>query len=345
MGAVHYTRRQSAALRTIPLCAGNRQGALPIVNISKRYPLVSNRRLTPYLLLTLTVLFWSGNFVLGRGIRESIPPMSLNFWRWAGALLILLPVGLPRIYRQRALMCRHWRFITLMSIPSIAIFNACIYQALQTTTTTNTVLVNAMLPVFIAVTAWMGFRDRLSARQAGGVGVSLLGLVFIVTRGHLEDLGNLTGSTGDIWTLVAGISWALYSVYLRKRPTEMDPIGFLTAMIFSGLLFLLPFYLWEIHRVGGFALNLKTSASLGYVAVFPSVLSYIFWNQGVRMVGPNRAGIFFHLMPVFSVAMAIAFLGEQLQIFHVWGVLLIFTGIVLTTVPDSGWRQPTAMGR
>ena len=298
-----------------------------------------NRRLTPYLLLTLTVLFWSGNFVLGRGIRESIPPVSLNFWRWSGALLILLPVGLPRIYRQRDLMRRHWKFIIFMSIPSITIFNACIYQALQTTTTTNTVLVNAMLPVFIAVAAWIGFGDRLSARQAGGVAVSLVGLLLIVTRGQLKDLGNLTGSTGDIWTLAAGISWALYSVFLRKRPAEMDPIGFLTAMIVSGLVFLLPVYLWEIHTVGGFALNLKTSASLGYVAVFPSVLSYIFWNQGVRMVGPNRAGIFFHLMPVFSVVMAIAFLGEQLQIFHLWGVLLIFTGIVLTTLPDNGRRR------
>lgn len=301
---------------------------------------MTNRRLTPYLLLTLTVLFWSGNFVLGRGIRESIPPVSLNFWRWVGALIILLPVGLPRIYRQRDLMRRHWLFITLMSIPSITIFNAFIYNALQSTTAMNTVLVNAVLPVLIAVTAWIGFGDRLTPRQAAGVLVSFTGLLLIITRGHLDVLRELAFSSGDLWTMAAGVSWAVYSVFLRKRPAEMDPIGFLTGIIIMGLLFLLPFYLWEMTAIGGFDLGLKTTASLVYVSVFPSVLSYIFWNQGVRMVGANRAGIFFHLMPVFSIVMAIAFLGERLRMFHLWGVLLIFSGIVLTTVPAAARRKP-----
>ena len=287
----------------------------------------------PYALLTLTVLFWSGNFVLGRGVRSLIPPVSLNFWRWAGALLILLPFGWPRVRRQRTLLRRHWRWLALMSIPSVTIFNAFIYTALQTTTTTNTVLVNAMVPIFIALTAWMVFGDRMTARQIIGVLVSLSGLIFIITRGDVGVLRSLAFSRGDLWTLGAGICWALYSVLLRQRPAQMDPLAFLTVLVVFGLLFMVPFYLWELVVKGGFRLSPASLASIAYVCMFPSVLAYIFWNRGVLLVGANRAGIFFHLMPVFSILLAWAFLGERLHMFHLSGMALIFTGIGLTTLP------------
>jgi drug/metabolite transporter (DMT)-like permease len=287
----------------------------------------------PYLGLTLTVLFWSGNFILGRGIRQLIPPVSLNFWRWIGALLILLPFGLTRILRKKDLYLRHWKMLALMSIPSIAIFNAFIYTALQTATAINTVLVNAMIPIFIALTAWLVFSDGLTLRQAAGVCISFGGLLFIVTRGDWSLLGELALSTGDLWTLGASLSWAVYSVMLRKRPKEMDPIAFLTMIVGFGLVLSLPFYFWELKNQGGFALTPASLASLAYVALFPSVLSFIFWNYGVDKVGANRAGIFIHLMPVFSILLAILFLGERVRGFHAMGMLLIFIGIVLTTMP------------
>ena len=285
----------------------------------------------PYLLLTLTVLFWAGNFTLGRGIRQLIPPVSLNFWRWAGALAILLPFGLPRVWRQRRLLLRHWKLLALMSFPAIVIFNAFIYMALQTTTAINTALVNAMVPIFIALIAWCIYGEQLKKRQLAGVLISFLGLVFIVTRGELTLLRTLTLSPGDLWTLGASFSWAIYSVMLRRRPREMDPIAFLTMLVGFGLFFSLPWYLWELHLKGGFVLTTETMASMAYVALFPSVLSFIFWNSAVHQVGANRAGIFIHLMPVFSIALAIVFLAEQLRRFHLVGIALIFSGIVLTT--------------
>lgn len=286
----------------------------------------------PYLLLTLTVLFWSGNFILGRGIRELIPPVSLNFWRWVGALLILLPFGLPRIKNQKEILRRHWKMVALLSIPSITFFNAFIYNALQTASATNTVLVNAMIPIFIAVIAWPVLGDRLSPRQLSGVLTSLLGLLFIVSKGNLSVLVTLTLSKGDLWTLGASFAWAVYSVMLHKRPKEMDAIAFLTLLIVFGLIFSLPWYLWELAHKGGFPLSGTTFGSLAYVALFPSVLSFIFWNNGIEKVGANRTGIFIHLMPAFSIVMAILFLGEQLRLFHLLGISLIFCGIALTTI-------------
>ncbi len=294
----------------------------------------------PYLLLTLTVLFWSGNFVLGRGIRELIPPVSLNFWRWVGALVVLLPFAMPRLIRQWPLVRRHWLTLALMSIPSITIFNAFIYTALQVTTTTNTVLVNAMVPVFIGLAAWLIFGVRMAGRQIIGVLISVVGLVFLLTKGNWAVIRDLAFSSGDLWTLGAGISWALYSVMLRRRPMQLDPLVFLTGLIVFGLCFLLPFYLWELSVRGGFALSGPSLASIAYVCVFPSVLSYIFWNRGVELVGANRAGIFFHLMPVFSILMAAGLLGERLQLYHFFGMALIFSGIALTSLPARQWPSP-----
>ncbi len=244
-----------------------------------------------------------------------------------------MPFGIHRLKGQTALFRKHWKMVALLSIPSIAIFNTFIYNALQSASAINTVLVNAMIPIFIALSAWMVFGERLSPRQTVGVLTSFLGLLFIVSRGDLTVLGRLTLSKGDLWTLGASLAWALYSVMLRKRPKEMDPIAFLTMLIIFGLAFSLPWYVWELLNKGGFSLSLENLGSLAYVALFPSVLSFIFWNNGIEKVGANRSGIFVHLMPVFSIVMAVLFLDERLQLFHLLGVTFIFCGIALTTIP------------
>jgi drug/metabolite transporter (DMT)-like permease len=294
----------------------------------------------PYLLLTLTVLFWSGNFILGRGIRQLIPPIALNFWRWVGALVILLPFSLPVVWRQRRLIAQHWKLLVLMSIPAIVIFNAFIYTALQSTTAVNTVLVNAMIPILIALMAWLFFREHLTWRQSMGVLVSMAGLVFIITHGQPAVILTFTFSAGDLWTLGAALAWALYSVMLRRRPAAMAPLTFLTVIVACGVMISLPFYLWEYSQRGGFAVTTASMAGIIYVCLFPSVLSYLFWNYGVERVGANRAGIFFHLMPVFAIILAFIFLNEVLQGYHLIGMGLIFSGIALTTWPTKGATSP-----
>lgn len=302
-------------------------------------------KLLPYLLLTLTVLFWSGNFIIGRGIKELIPPISLNFWRWFGAMLILLPFGLPRILRQRALFLSHWKMLVMISIPSICFYNLFIYTALQSTTAVNTVLVNAITPVFIFMAALIFFNERMGFRQAVGVLVSFIGLIFIITRGDVSVLKSLAFSRADLWTLGAALSWTVYSVMLTLRPKEMDPVAFLTAVVVLGIILSLPFYLWELFTKGGFALSASSLGSILYVCLFPSVLAYIFWNRGVEEVGAGRAGIFIHLHPVFTILLAFLFLGETLRQFHIYGILLIFTGIAMTTIPSRDGSPKSYIGR
>ena len=291
-----------------------------------------------YLLLILAVLFWSGNFIVGRGIHNEIPPMTLAFWRWAIALLIVLPFALRPILRQKDLIWRNLKILTLLAILSVANFSMFIYMALKSSTVTNAVLINSMTPIFIVIVSYMGFKERITLRQAVGIAISLTGLIFILTEGNLSKLISVRFGKGDMWTISAGISWALYSALLRKCPVEFDSLSFLATLIIIGTLFISPFYIWEIGT--GKTMNF-THASIGsiiYVALFASVLAYIFWNKAIHAIGANKTGIFIHLMPVFSIILAMIFLDEKLRGYHIKGTILIFSGIFLTTAHTIKWQ-------
>ncbi|MBU0545273.1 MAG: DMT family transporter [Proteobacteria bacterium] len=284
-----------------------------------------------YFLLVLSALFWSGNFVVARGIHEVIPPVTLAFFRWALALVIFLPFTFRKVVRNRSLIIKNWGWIAVLSLLSVSSFSIFIYMALNKTTVVNTALVNSFYPVLIVIGSWVGFSDRITLRQGTGVVLSLTGLMWILSKGKLSVLLGLSFSEGDLWTLAAGCSWALYSVLLRKKPQELDHFTFLAAMMIFGTFCLLPVFLWEIAITGLPRYVPQAFGGVLYIAVFPSILSFLCWNKGVERVGANRAGIFVHLIPVFSILMAIILLGERLQYFHLPGMALIFSGIFLTT--------------
>ena len=160
-----------------------------------------------YLLLVFTVLFWSGNFVLGRSVNDIIPPISLAFWRWAGALIIVLPFAMKPLYRRRQWIRYHWKMLAFMSLLSVTNFSIFIYFALHSTTVINTVLVNSFQPILIVMASWIGLREKITLLQGIGIMVSLAGLLWILSRGSPYFLLSLRFSSGDLWTLSAGISW------------------------------------------------------------------------------------------------------------------------------------------
>jgi drug/metabolite transporter (DMT)-like permease len=285
----------------------------------------------PYLLLILTTLFWSGNFVVSRGMHTEIPPLALSFWRWSFALLILSFFAVRHLWLQRKLVRRHYRFILVQGILGVAAFNTLIYMAVQTTTAINAVLVNSCIPVLIAVCSWIMFREVMTVRQCCGVLLSLCGVSLIIAGGDLSYLLQLDFNSGDLLVLAAAVFWALYSANLKRYPAGLHPFAYLSGIVITGLLFIFPMYLAEIASGRDFRFNGATLGSILYVALFASVLAFIFWNRAVRMVGANKAGPFIHLMPVFSTILAIIFLGERIFPYHLFGMAMIFTGIVMTT--------------
>ncbi|MES2354695.1 MAG: DMT family transporter [Pseudomonadota bacterium] len=288
-------------------------------------------RISPYLLLSLTALFWAGNWVIGRAIHSDVPPIALAFWRWLIASVVLLPFAWRHIVREWDIICGHWRILTLLAVLGTGLYNALAYWGLQYTTATNGVLLNSATPIMIIALSALVFGERLSMRQYVGVTTSLLGVLAIITHGDLQTLTSLTLNVGDFWVLASDLVWAVYTGCLRWRPTNLNALSFLWTLMIIGLLPMLPVYLWEISTGRHLIFNTASLLSLGYVGIFPALLGYIFWNRGVAAVGANRASLFIHLMPVFGALLSFIFLGEQPQLFQIIGIGLIFTGIYLTT--------------
>ena len=286
---------------------------------------------SPYLLLTLASLFWAANWVVGRAMRNDIPPIAMGFWRWAIALAILLPFAAPELQRKWHVVRANWLTLTLLGLLGAVAFNTMIYVGLQYTAATNGVLFNSISPILIILLSWVVVREGISGLQTCGVLLSLAGVLAIVARGDLATLVAFHFNRGDLWLIAAMLLWAIYTIVLRRRPRELSAMGFLAAMLLLSLPFLLPFYLWEFGVRGGFAPTRATVAALAYYGTFPSIAAYLFWNRGVAQVGPNKAGLFVHLMPLFGALLAVIFLGERLYGYHYAGAALIFSGIWLTT--------------
>lgn len=290
----------------------------------------------PYLLLSLSALLWSGNFVLSRAVNTLIPPVGLNFWRWVVALAVLAPLALPKMKRQWGLVRQNPRFIALSGLLSVTLFNLLIYSAVHTTTAINAVLINSIIPVFIIGLSRLFYGVRMTSRQRFGIGLSLAGVMVIVLRGEAAAVAALSLHRGDFLVLVAALVWALYSVELRRYPEGLDPFVFLFAIALCGLVVLAPFYAWEMARGEMVRPTPATLASIAYVGVFASVVAFAAWNAGIRRVGAHVGGQFIHLMPVFSTLLAMLFLGERVRPFHLAGIALIVAGIFFATRGRKG---------
>jgi drug/metabolite transporter (DMT)-like permease len=282
-------------------------------------------------MLVVAALCWAGNFVVGRVVHADIPPITLTFWRWAVAGAVLLPFAAGPLWASRSVALKHWRLLVVLAATGVVLFHVLVYASLQTTTATNAALIMATVPVVVPVISLLLDGIGVTRRQALGIAISLIGVAVIIVRGDPTVLAGFRLAPGDLLMLLAVPMWALYTVLLRRLPPALPPLAMLLAITAIGLVLLLPAYGWEFFVVGGIALRPANLLSIAYVGLFASVISYICWNRAVRQVGANKAGLFIHLMPVFSTLLAILFLGEVLRPFHFAGIALIGAGLYLTT--------------
>jgi drug/metabolite transporter (DMT)-like permease len=221
--------------------------------------------------------------------------------------------------------------VLILSILGVSIFNTLVYIGLQTTTATNGVLLQSVMPLLILIFSYLIFRERVTRRQLGGLAVSLAGVLVIISRGSVGTLIGLTFAPGDAWIFAAVVCYALYSVLFRRRPA-VHPLSLLAVTFGIGAFLLGPFYLWEYIRGARMVLNATTVAAVVYIALVPSVLAFYCFNRAITLIGPNRAGQFLHLMPLFGSLLAFLLLGERLYGYHLAGAVLIGGGILLATV-------------
>src|SRR5229473_3328198 len=284
----------------------------------------------PYLLLSLTSLFWAGNIVLARHVGDHVPPITLTTIRWFGVFLILLPFAWPHLRRDWPVLRAHLPLMLFLSAIGFAFNNAISYWAMQYTEALNALLIQSSGPLFVALWSLILFGVRLTGAQLAGIVISLIGVLTIILRGDFAALASIAFNKGDVMFAASLVSFALYSALIPRRPVtpELSLISFTTL---CGALMLLPFSVWEYSTGAVLKFDFLTLATLGYMLIFPSTLAYLFFNRGIALIGPNRAAPFLHLVPVFGSAMAILLLGEQPQLFHLVGYVLVLSGVVIAS--------------
>lgn len=284
----------------------------------------------PYLLLTLALLSWAGNWVIGRALRLEASPAAMTFWRWAVALVVLLPFTYSYLRDNVWLVIRSWKTLVLLGLLATVLQHIPYYLGLRYTTATNGALLNATAPIFIILLASL-VGERLSARALVGIAISLCGVLIVISGGHLETLLAVSPNPGDVWVLIGTMSWAGYTVGLRWWPPELKRIPALTVISLVGVCGAAPIYALEVLRGESPTLNTATIGGIAYIGLFATVVGYIFWNGAVEKVGPTRAGPFMYLMLVFTPLLSNLFLGEQLHAYHLVGGGLIILGIILSS--------------
>ncbi|UZF92355.1 DMT family transporter [Bosea sp. NBC_00550] len=283
----------------------------------------------PLLLLPLPPLFWAGDLLLGRALAGSFPPVSLAVGRWLVALACLAPFVLGALSAQRQALFRARWLVLACGAFGIAGYNALGYLALQSAPAASVAFLNSTLPLMVPLAAFALGVERVSARTLAGVAISFAGVAWIVARGEPSTLSRLGISGGEPLVLVAVANYAVYSVLLRRRAADLDPLVFLAATMVAGLFVLLPFWIWELARGATIPTAPGPLAAVLYIGVFASLLAFVIWNRCVATLGPSVTGASFHLVALFTAVLAFLLLGEPVRPFHFVGAALILCGFGL----------------
>ena len=281
-------------------------------------------------------LFWAGNYIVGRVVRNDVPPITLTFVRWLIALAIILPFAAPHITRDYKKYFKHPLRIIAVSLSGIAAFSLLVYYGLHHTSGTNALLLNSCVPVLIMLFSCLFFKARLNYLQIISVFISCCGVLTIILKGDIRALFNLAFSSGDMLLLAAMACFAFYTLWLKKLPADINKMGLLGMQVIITLIATAPLFFWEFNSGAQVNWNRVTIPSVIFLGIFPSFISYLLYGCCVEAVGSARAGLSIHLIPVFGVLLSVVFLGEGIQLFHVIGISIILSGVGLAHVKQKG---------
>ena len=292
---------------------------------------MKNKNNLAYLILILTTIFWSGNFIVGKAASMyQIPPFSLNFYRWFFAGLILLPFTYKELIKKKKYIINNLGFFIVLGITSITIFNSIVYYSLYNTQVISGILMISTIPVWIIFISSILKIEKTNIFQIIGVILSLTGVIFIITKADLNLIKNLDFNKGDLSMVIAMFSWAIYSALLKSKKYEISQVSLLEVVNICGLFFLIPIYFIEMNMGNLIILGKPFYLILAYVVIFPGLASFFFWIKGISIIGANRAGIFLHLMPIMGAIMAMLIFNERFMFYHILGAIFIIAGITLS---------------
>ncbi len=288
----------------------------------------SRPALSGYLFAIGATAIWSGNFIIARGLNESIPPITLAFWRWVVAVMVFLPFALKPLIAERNILKQHLPYLSITALLGITIFNTLIYFAGHTTTAINLSLISITFPIFIVILSRIFYRELITLNKGIGILLVAAGVILLITKGVLAKLLNISFAIGDFWMLLAAITFAVYSLLLKRKPEQLSIWAFQLSTFILGLIFLAPFFIWEYVTVPHAQFDMKTVGSILYVGIFASLTAFVLWNKAVVTLGPSKAGMIYYTLPIFSGISAYFFLNERISSIHLFSILLIVAGIL-----------------
>jgi drug/metabolite transporter (DMT)-like permease len=284
----------------------------------------------PQLLLVLATILWGGNFVIGRAVSDDIPPMTLAFLRWAIALIVFYPLVAKKVKTDWPKLKENYRAVILMAITGVAAFNTLVYIGVHYTTSINASLMNSTTPIMIYILSFIFLKERLNWQQILGTAISMIGVVFILTAGSVEQLLAMQFNKGDLIVLVAILCWAIYSIVVKRNAGKLPGDTTFFATIVLGFILLAPFAGYELI-VTDTSINwsISTFLAIVYVGTFASIIAFLSWNKGVVAIGANRASIFLNFIPLFATIFAVIFIDETPVITQIIGGIAIIIGVLI----------------
>jgi drug/metabolite transporter (DMT)-like permease len=285
----------------------------------------------------ITVIIWSGNYVVARDIITAVPPIAVAFFRWFTATVLIFILFGKRVFAEKKLLWQHKWHIFFSALTGVAIFNTFIYLAGHYTQAINLALIGTTVAPLIAVfLSAVVFKEKVKLIKKLGIIISLVGILLLLSKGNFYNLINFHFSKGDILMLISATAFAIYNLLVKTKPTSVNPFAYLATTFLVGTIMILPFYVAELMMSNiKVHVNIKNISTFLYLGAGNSVIGFLLWNKSIKLLGASTTVLFTNLIPLFSAMEAIVFLQEPFYWFHIVSGIIIISGVVMATLTST----------
>jgi drug/metabolite transporter (DMT)-like permease len=262
--------------------------------------------------------------------------VSLAFYRWLFATLIILPFAWKYIKVEWPAIRKSWHYLFWAALTGIALFNTFVYVGAHYTTAINLALIGTTSsPIIATILAAIFLKERIGWQKLTGLILCIVGVLYLLCKGDITQLSSFRFSVGDLWVLAGGFCFAVYNTMVKKKPSNISPINFLFTIFFMGALIILPFFIWEASKEESIVWDSTVVFSIAYLAIGASVISFILWNKSIGRIGAARTILFGNLIPIFSTLGSVIFLQEKFLVIHLVSMIIVFSGILVANLPGK----------
>ena len=287
-------------------------------------------------LALITVIIWSGNFIIARGVYKQIPPISLAFYRWSLASVIIFFIGYKKFVSEKTFVFKNWKYLFWVALMGITLFNTFIYIAGHTTSAINLALIGTTSsPVFAIILSAIFLKERITPLRIAGLLFCIAGVLVLLSKGSFATLLAFRFTAGDVWILLSAFVFSIYTVLVKRKPANISPVTFLFATFIGGTLLLLPFFIIETVVMPPVVWDNHLFGSILYIGVGASVIGFLCWNAAIARIGSVRTALFGNLIPIFSTLEAVWLLGETISAVHIISGALVIAGLVLANLKKA----------